>query len=73
MAVRRADLNKCIGCQNCVDVCPMDVFRFDYKENKSVLAYPENCQNCGQCWLNCLGRSLTFDNEIHAYSVTASR
>lgn len=73
MAVRRADLNKCIGCQNCVNICPMDVFRFDFASKKSVMAYPENCQNCGQCWLNCPGRSLSFDNEIHAYAVTASR
>ena len=73
MAVRRADLNKCIGCQNCVNICPMDVFRFDEASRKSVMAYPENCQNCGQCGLNCPGRSLSFDNEIHAYAVTASR
>ncbi len=73
MAVRRYDLNKCIGCRNCVNICPMDVFRFDEEANKSVLAYPENCQSCGQCWLNCLGGSLYFDDEIHAYSLTASR
>ena len=73
MAVRRLDLNKCIGCMNCVSICPMDVFRFDAKENKSVIAYPENCQSCGQCWLNCLGHSLYFDNEIRAVALTASR
>ncbi|MCD7956204.1 MAG: 4Fe-4S binding protein [Lachnospiraceae bacterium] len=73
MAVRRYDLNKCVGCQNCVNICPMDVFRFDTASNKSVIAYPENCQSCGQCWLNCLGRSLYFDDEIHAFALTASR
>ena len=38
MAVRRADLNKCIGCRNCVNICPMDVFRFDEASRKSVMA-----------------------------------
>ena len=70
MSVARYDLNKCIGCRNCVNICPMDVFLFDEASRKSVMAYPENC---GQCWLNCPGRSLSFDNEIHAYAVTASR
>ena len=73
MAVRRADLNKCIGCQTCINICPMDVFRFDSEKKKSVLAYPENCQNCGQCWLNCPAHSLRFDNEIRAFALTASR
>ena len=51
----------------------MDVFHFDFASKKAVMAYQENCQNCGQCWLNCLGCLLIFDNEIHAYAVTASR
>lgn len=58
MSVARYDLNNCIGCQNCITVCPMDVFRFDYDQNKSVIAYPENCQSCGQCFMGCQGRSL---------------
>lgn len=73
MAVRRYDLNMCIGCKNCVSICPMDVFRFDDAANKSVLSYPENCQSCGQCWLNCLGHSLNFDNESRGYALTGSR
>ena len=58
MAVQRFDLNRCIGCMNCVNVCPMDVFRFDYDAMKSIIAYPENCQGCGQCYVGCMGRSL---------------
>lgn len=58
MTVARYDLNKCTGCKNCVTICPMDVFRFDSAEMKSVIAYPESCQSCGQCFVNCEGRSL---------------
>ncbi len=73
MSVARYDLDRCIGCQNCVNICPMDVFRFDTEENKSVIAYPENCQNCGQCYLNCLGHSLVLTFETFGYTLSATR
>ena len=73
MSVQRYDLNKCIGCRNCVDVCPMDVFRFNEEQNKSIIAYPENCQNCGQCYVYCLGHSLAMSGEAYAYPLTSVR
>lgn len=73
MSVQRYDLNACIGCQSCVKVCPMDVFRFNETLRKSVIAYPENCQSCGQCFVNCPGRSLTISNDMYGYAMTAYR
>ena len=73
MSVARYDLNKCIGCKSCVTVCPMDVFRFDETAKKSVIAYPENCQSCGQCYVNCLGRALTIVNDMYGYAQTSYR
>jgi adenylylsulfate reductase subunit B len=73
MSVKRIDLNLCIGCKECYTVCPMDVFRFDSVAKKSVIAYPENCQSCGQCYLNCPGRSITIVNEMTGYSITSYR
>jgi NAD-dependent dihydropyrimidine dehydrogenase PreA subunit len=73
MSVIRTDLNKCIGCENCVNICPMDVFYFDAAAHKSVLAYPENCQSCGQCFVNCKGRALAIANETFGYPITAYR
>ncbi len=73
MSVQRFDLNKCIGCRMCEIVCPMDVFRFDQAARKSVLAYPENCQSCGQCFVNCMGRSLTIVDDMYGYAMTAYR
>lgn len=67
------DLNKCIGCENCVNICPMDVFYFDEQAHKSVMVYPENCQSCGQCLVNCKGRSLGISNETFGYPITAYR
>lgn len=73
MSVIRYDLNACIGCRNCVNVCPMDVFRFDEEQNKSVIAYPENCQSCGQCFLGCQGRSLLISYYATGFAVTSAR
>ena len=55
MSVVRIDLNKCIGCENCVNICPLDVFYFNQEAHKSIIAYPENCQSCGQCFLKLQG------------------
>lgn len=73
MPVQRYDLNLCIGCRNCVDVCPMDVFRFHEEMNKSVIAYPENCQVCGQCYVYCQGHSLALSGESYSYPITSVR
>ena len=73
MSVVRMDVNKCIGCQTCVDICPMDVFYFNETAHKSVLAYPENCQSCGQCYLNCKGHCLGISNDTYGYPITAFR
>lgn len=73
MSVIRVDLNKCIGCRSCVDICPCDVFYLDEAAHKSVMAYPGNCQSCGQCDLNCKGRSLGMTNDMYGYPITAFR
>lgn len=63
MSVVRVDLSKCIGCESCVKVCPMDVFYFDHTAHKSVIAYPENCQ----------GRSLGMSNDMFGFAIPAMR
>lgn len=73
MSIERADLNRCVGCRKCVEICPMDVFRFDEEAHKSIIAYPENCASCGQCYVNCFTGSLQLSNHSHLYSVTAMR
>lgn len=73
MSVIRIDLDKCIGCGNCVDICPMDVFCFDHNAHKSVIVFPEACQSCGQCYFNCKGRSLGISNETFGYPITSVR
>ncbi|MBP1608967.1 MAG: 4Fe-4S dicluster protein [Acidobacteria bacterium] len=53
MAIRRYDLRRCIGCANCVNTCPCDIFRMSDDGKKSVIAYPYDCQVCNLCALYC--------------------
>jgi NAD-dependent dihydropyrimidine dehydrogenase PreA subunit len=51
----------------------MDVMRFDASAMKSVIAYPENCQSCGQCYMNCPSGSLGMDATSYAFATVATR
>ncbi len=68
MSVARKNYAACIGCKNCVNRCPMDVFYYDAEKKKSVIAYPENCQSCGQCYLACSTDSLCMVDTCFEYS-----
>ena len=73
MSVARLDLNMCVGCRNCVNLCPMDVFYFDEEAGKSVMAFPEACQSCGQCYLHCAGGSLVMSTLQAGYAQAGGR
>lgn len=73
MTVARKSVEGCIGCGNCANICPMDVFYFDYDANKSVCLYPENCQSCGQCYLACLGDVIIMLDTAYEFAPTPMR
>jgi len=41
------DEQKCIGCEECVDVCPVDVY--EMQNEKSVPVNAEECIGCESC------------------------
>ena len=41
------DQEKCVGCEECVDVCPVEVF--EMKDGKSVPVNAEECLGCESC------------------------
>ena len=41
------DEEKCTGCEECVSVCPVDVF--EMKDEKSVPVNAEECIGCESC------------------------
>lgn len=44
----------CIGCNNCVNVCPDDVMMPNpEKKNQPIVVYPEECWYCGACVEEC--------------------
>lgn len=73
MSVARNNLDVCIGCGTCADICPMDVFYMDEEAGKSVILYPENCQSCGQCYLHCPTESLTMVIQTYAFGLNPTR
>ncbi len=50
-AILRFDHEKCIGCGNCVTVCPHRVFAMNDKKAK-IIDYI-GCMECGGCTMNC--------------------
>ena len=51
--IERVDRERCVGCGTCVEICPMDVFWLDKETGHSALRYPEDCQTCYNCELEC--------------------
>ncbi len=45
------DAQKCIGCGNCLEVCPHQVFELEL--NRAECRDPGACMECGACALNC--------------------
>lgn len=55
--VRRTDEEECIGCGECVDICPVDAVQMD--DNKPVLD-TDWCIGCGVCAAKCPNDAVTM-------------
>ena len=58
MGVRSIDFSACTGCELCVDICPMDVFRMDPDRNVAFIKYLKDCQSCILCELECPAEAI---------------
>ena len=50
---------KCVGCGECVDVCPVEVF--ELQDEKSVPVYAEECLGCESCIEVCEEEAITVE------------
>jgi len=53
------NVNKCVGCRVCTDVCPHGVLEIDKK--KAYIADKDLCIECGACALNCPVKAVTVN------------
>lgn len=53
------DEAKCAGCEECVDVCPVEVF--EMKDEKSVPVNADECLGCESCVEVCEEAAITVE------------
>ena len=53
------DVEACIGCGACVDVCPHAVFRIE--AGKAAIVRRATCMECGACERNCPVDALSVE------------
>jgi NAD-dependent dihydropyrimidine dehydrogenase PreA subunit len=51
------DKEKCVGCEECVNVCPVDVY--EMQDEKSVPVNEEECIGCESCVDVCEQEAIT--------------
>ena len=56
------DPDACTGCNNCIEVCQVDVFIPNPEENMPpVILHPDECWYCGCCATDCPTLAITFN------------
>lgn len=53
------DYNRCNGCKICYEECPTDVFGWDEEKKLPIVLYPNECNSCGACELDCMQLAIT--------------
>lgn len=55
------DTDKCVGCGECVDVCPVEVY--EMKDGKSDPVNADECLGCESCVEVCEGHCITVEEQ----------
>ena len=54
----KVDLEKCNGCETCVDSCPSEAIKM---ENEKAVIIVEDCVDCGVCVDECPAEAITME------------
>ena len=57
--VPTVDEEKCAGCEECVDVCPVEVF--EMADDKSTIVNGDECMGCESCIEVCEEDAITVE------------
>lgn len=52
----KIDDERCNGCAQCIEFCPVDVF--EVQNGKSLPVSPQNCLGCGTCVAICEAEAI---------------
>lgn len=59
------DPNKCISCNRCVNVCPIDILLPSVASGETpVVAYPDECWYCGCCVMECPTEAINLGHPL---------
>ncbi len=61
MPIVDIDMEKCMNCGSCIEICPMDVLRDG--DSVPLIRYGEDCQSCFLCRLYCSTGAITVNTE----------
>ena len=65
------NLEICIGCNKCIEICQIDVFIPNPEKTKPpIMLYPEECWYCGSCVAECpkpgaIKLNIPLMNRVH--------
>lgn len=59
MYIVKVDEEKCVGCGECIDICPEEVF--ELKDEKSVPVNEDECVGCESCIEVCEEEAITVE------------
>ncbi|GBU24712.1 iron only hydrogenase [Fibrobacteria bacterium R8-3-H12] len=65
----KIDVNKCVGCNRCVRVCPIDEANIAYEENGRVKVRIDHnkCIACGNCLIACHHGSRDYEDDTERF------
>lgn len=69
VASLKLDVNKCIGCNRCIEVCPHEVFDLENlpagsQGKKAKIINLDACMECGACAKNCPTKAISVKSGV---------